>query len=72
MNRMSAIAYNPPHGGFPTPSYDDAPMRRRLTSLRIFGHSGASVAPAVDADLRAAGGLSLPSPIEVDTPVTSV
>lgn len=31
------------HGGYPTPSYDDAPMRRRLDSLELFGHTGASV-----------------------------
>jgi hypothetical protein len=48
----------PPHGGYPTPTYEQAPLRRRIDSTRLVGHSGAHVpGMAVQSMERAAAGL---------------
>lgn len=52
---MTAAARKPPHGGYPTPAYNEVSLRRRLTSTRIWGHPGASVYVAVTKELTAAG-----------------
>lgn len=44
-----------PHGGYPTPTYDEAPARRRLTSHRLVGHTGAAVSARHHSDLFWAG-----------------
>jgi hypothetical protein len=52
----------PVHGGYPTPTYEQAPMRRRLTSQRLFGHTGAAVSRAAVSDMFWAGhGAATPS-----------
>ena len=49
------FASRPPHGGYPTPRYDEAPMRRRLTSQRLWGHPGAWVAHTAEKEMARAG-----------------
>jgi hypothetical protein len=44
----------PAHGGYPTPSYEEVPARRRAESLRAVGHTGAAVSVTVERVLAAA------------------
>lgn len=46
---------NPPHGGYPTPTYDEAPARRRAESLRLFGHMGAACSTVATRVMHLAG-----------------
>lgn len=43
-----------PHGGYPTPDYNEVPFRRRAESLKLYGHHGAHVSAAVERELQAA------------------
>lgn len=45
----------PPHGGYPTPTYGEASARRRLTSYRLFGHTGAHVPESATSEMFWAG-----------------